>query len=98
MTSFADRIRESARKKSNVDLSAPMQKAGSITSQIQAQQTGKAGASTTTGQSGIAAQIAASQPDPNVGAMQAAGEQMAAQEQTAELEQQAKQQIGRAHV
>lgn len=87
MTSFADRIRESARRKATVQTPGPMAKAGSITSQIQSQQTGKAGAPTQTGQSGIAAQIAASTPDPNQAALQQAGEQMAAQEQQADLQQ-----------
>lgn len=92
MTSFADRIRESARQKATVQTPGPMAKAGSITSQIQSQQTGKAGASTQTGQSGIAAQIASSAPDQNQAAMQQAGEQMAAQEQQADIQQRAQEQ------
>ena len=89
MTSFADRIRQAAQQKKTVATPAPMQKAGSITSQIQAQQTGKAAAPTTTGQSNIASQIAASQPS-NLGQeLQAQAEQMGAAEQQEQIKQSA---------
>ncbi len=84
MSTFADRIREAAQKKST---KAFKDTGSSITAQIQSQQTGKEVAPQATGQSNIAAQMAAA-PDTSVQQQtQAAAEGMAVQEQQADIKQ-----------
>jgi hypothetical protein len=89
MTNFADRVRETARTKSKTPFKSS---AGSITSQIQAQQTGKAAAPTATGQSNIASQTAAASVPSAAPQIQAQAEQMGMQEKQAESQQQMKEQ------